>query len=284
VTPEFSPVKNLLLIASVKGITDGRDIVPIPKLGWSWSLNGNTTIKNNYFRSFKFPDFDDLYWVQNGMTGNADLKNEDGWGADFGAEFFVKDLLSINSTLYGEWTDNSIHWSNISGKWRPENYGIAAFLGWDNSLRLTIPFSPGFLEKPVLNISWLFQMSWLLTGDLAFEDDKRIPYMPVHTLGASLELPWKTTKKKLPGSFAVSGRFEGQRYADTANYRELAALFLLNFALNQKLNKNINIFGKVNNALNTRYFSYIEYPMPGISLTAGLRMEFEESPLTGRNY
>ncbi|MDR0473219.1 MAG: TonB-dependent receptor [Treponema sp.] len=269
---EYSPVKGLLLISSVKGITAGGDIVPVPKLGLSWAVNDNLTLKNNYFRSFKFPDFDDLYWVQAGFAGNPDLKNEDGWGADLIAEFAFKDL-QINSAIYGEWTKDSIHWNNSSLSWRPENYGAAAFLGWDNKLKFAMPFSSGPFAKPVLDLSWAFQLSWLLSGDLSFNDNKRIPYMPVHAFGAGLEIPWKS--KTGPGSLVISGRFESSRFTDTGNTIELPAHFLLNIIFNQEINNNINVFAKVNNTLNADYVSFAAYPMPGISLSLGMNMIFE---------
>ena len=275
-TGEYSPVKNLLLIASIKGMTDSRTIIPVPKLGLSWKINDSITLKNNYFRSFKFPDFDDLYWEESGYKGNPDLKNEDGWGADLGAEYILKDLLTINSVVYGTWTDDSIHWSNISGTWKPENYGAAVFFGWDNRIIVTLPFSFGPFEKPVLDLSWQFNISWLLTGSLTFKDNLRIPYMPLNKLGISLEVPWKTKTKELAGSFLVSGNFTGSRFADTQNNKKMNPYFLLNIIYNQKVHKNIGVFGKINNVLNTRYFSFNEYPMPGISLSIGINMIFDD--------
>ena len=275
ITPEYSPTKDLLLIASIKVMTDGQNIVPVPKIGAAWTVNNSLLLKNNYFRSFKFPDFDDLYWVQEGFMGNPDLANEDGWGADLSAEFSVNDLLYLDSTIYGQWTENSIHWSNASGTWRPENYGTGAFAGWDNRLKWTLPFSPGILEKPVLSLSWLFQLSWLLSGDLIFADNIRIPYMPMHTLGASLELPWISVNEKLPGSLVLSCHFKSSRYTNTGNTVKLDPCFLLNITYNQRLNEKLGLFGKINNALNTQYVSYADYPMPGISVTLGVNMNYE---------
>ncbi|MDR1804243.1 MAG: TonB-dependent receptor [Treponema sp.] len=272
VTPEYSPTKELLLVASIKVMTDGRNIIPVPKIGAAWTVNSSLVLKNNYFRGFKFPDFDDLYWVQEGFMGNPDLRNEDGWGADLSAEFSFDDLLNLDSTIYGQWTENSIHWSNASGTWRPENHGVGAFAGWDNKLKWTLPFSPGFLEKPVLNLSWLLQLSWLLSGDLSFGDNIRIPYMPMHTFGMSLELPWTSANKKLPGSLVVSVRFESSRYSNAANTVELEPCFLLNITYNQRLNENFGLFGKINNVLNTQYVSYADYPMSGVSITLGVNM------------
>jgi len=275
VTSEYTPVKKLLLIASIKGITDGQEVVPVPKLGLSWTVNDSVTLRNNYYRSFKFPDFNDLYWEQDGFRGNPNLKNEDGWGADLGADILVKDWFTVSSTFYGEWTNNSIHWDNSSGIWQPENSGVAAFFGSDNQLKFTLPFSPGPFEKPILSLSWLLQLSYLLSGDLTFADSVRIPYMPVHTFGVSLELPWKTGGKKLPGSLIISGRFESSRYADTANLIKLNQCFLLNINYSQKLNDNLAFYAKLNNALNANYVSFADYPMPGINLTLGVNMNFD---------
>jgi vitamin B12 transporter len=274
---EYEPVEQLLIILSVKGATDGANFIPVPKIGFAWRVTGSLTLKNNYFRSFKFPDFDDLYWVQAGFMGNPDLKNEDGWGADLQAEWRRGDLFSLNSSLYWEWTKDSIHWTNASGSWRPENISQGAFLGWDNRLGLTLPFSPGFLEKPLLSFSWQFQLSWLLGDTAAFTNAMRIPYMPMHIFAASLELPWKTGKD-LPGSLVISGRFESSRFADTSNIIKLDPYFILNLIVNQKINSNLTVFGNIRNAANAHYVSFADYPMPGITFTMGLRFNIDIPP------
>jgi vitamin B12 transporter len=270
---EYTPVRKFLVVVSVKGVTDGKSVIPVPKLGFAWRVNDSFTLKKNYFRSFKFPDFDDLYWVQSGYMGNPNLEPEDGWGADIQAEFTLKDLLKLNSSVYGEWTRDSIHWSNASGVWRPENISQGAFLGWDNRLDLAFPFSPGPLERPVLSVFWQFQLSWLLGNGLGFGDNVRIPYMPAHIFTTSLELPWKAGG--LPGSFTVSGRFESSRYADTGNNITLDPHFTLDLVFNQKVNKNAAVFGIVRNALNAHYVSFADYPMPGLTFTTGLRVDIQ---------
>jgi vitamin B12 transporter len=274
-TSEYEPVKKFLLVASVKGVTGGKSLIPVPKLGFVWAVSGGFTLKNNYFRSFKFPDFDDLYWVQAGFMGNPNLRPEDGWGADLSAEWKLKDLFKLNSSLYGEWTKDSIHWNNASGAWRPENISRGAFLGWDNRLDLTLPFSPGFLEKPVVSLSWQFLLSWLLGDTTGFADKLRIPYMPQHILGFSAVFPWRTGSPGREASLSVSGRYEGFRFADTGNLIRLDPYFLLNMTVNAGINKNITAFGSFGNILNTQYVSFAGYPMPGITFTLGLRMNYE---------
>ncbi|MDR1030539.1 MAG: TonB-dependent receptor, partial [Treponema sp.] len=125
-TGEFFPVKGFMLIASAKGVTDTKQAVAVPKLGFRWDIVPEFTLKNNYFRSFKFPDFDDLYYrsLDNNFVGNPDLKPEDGLGADLTGELTLNDWFSISSTLYGQWTEDSIHWIPTgSGRWSPQNIG-----------------------------------------------------------------------------------------------------------------------------------------------------------------
>ncbi|MDR0450645.1 MAG: TonB-dependent receptor [Treponema sp.] len=274
-TSEYKPAGKILLILSLKGVTDGRNLIPVPKLGLSWKPADSFTLKNNYFRSFKFPDFDDLYWVQSGYQGNPDLRPEDGWGADLSAEFDYRDWLSLNSALYGEWTKDSIHWNNASGFWQPENISEGFFLGLDNRIKLIFPALPLLREKPVFSVFWQFQPSWLLNSNTGFSDNIRIPYMPMHALGLSLELPWKAGSRGLPGSFILSGRFESARYADTANLVELEPHFILNADFNQELNRRLALFGTIHNIFNARYVSFADYPMPGFILTAGMRLRYK---------
>ncbi|MDR2370863.1 MAG: TonB-dependent receptor [Treponema sp.] len=270
-TVEVKPVKKFLIISSVKMILNGAEAVPVPKLGFLWTPNDSLTIKNNYFRSFKFPDFDDLYWVQGEYRGNPDLKPEDGWGADLTAAYLFGNYFNVESTVFIQETDNSIHWNSFTK--RPENAAQAVFFGWDSKIGFEIPVPFGPVKKIIPSLSYKFLLSYILagtTGDrMGFSSNIRIPYMPVHTAGLSLEIPWEK------GSLLVSGRYESLRYAGYTAAGNTGALdphFILNVSLNRKINKNLSAFAVLRNALNRQYESFAEYPMPGITAVLGLRM------------
>jgi vitamin B12 transporter len=267
---EVQPAERFLLIASLKGVANTRSAVPVPKLGFVWKPLEFFTLKNNYFRSFKYPDFDDLYWKQadGRYVGNPDLKPEDGWGADLGAEFHPK-WFSLGSVLYYSWINDSIHWVKSGGVWSPRNAGIATYVGLDTRLNFDIPLSNFFIKKVGLSLSYQYQLNWLLSGDFDYSNGMRIPYMPMHTFGASADFPWET------GSLLISGHYESLRYADTTNLLELDPYFLLNVTVNQKIGGNFTAFMIARNLLNTLYTSFAEYPMPGITLTLGIRINFE---------
>jgi vitamin B12 transporter len=259
-----------MVIASLKGVTDTNRIVVVPKLGFRWEISPSFVLKNNYFRSFKFPDFDDLYYrsLDNMFVGNPNLKPEDGFGADLTGEFAPNDRFTAGATIYGQWTKDSIHWVKGSGgRWSPENIGSARFIGLDARPSLTLPVNRAGLERITLGASYQFQLSWLLSGDLRMADGYRIPYMPTHIIGASVDVSWTG------GSLLLSAHYETTRYADTLNQIRLDPYCVLHATCNQSIGKNLTAFASLRNILNAHYESFAGDYMPGISLTAGIRME-----------
>jgi vitamin B12 transporter len=279
-TAEYAPHPKLLLVSSVKAVFRDAAAIPVPKFGLAWHVHEALTLKNNYYRSFKFPGFDALYWNQPGYYGNPGLKPEDGWGGDLSAQFRRKDWLHLESSFFAQWIENSIHWSNKSGSWRPENIAEAAFFGWDSRLRLEIPLPFSGAGKLIPSLSYKYLLSYVVTSaggeHLGFSAGIRIPYAPVHTLGFSLEIPWKS------GSLLLSGHYESLRYdsytvTPTAamNAKKLEPVFLLNAGLNQRIGRHLRAFITLRNLLNKSYQSFYDYHMPGLTLTVGMRMDVE---------
>jgi vitamin B12 transporter len=273
VTGEFSPVKGFMITASLKGVTDTKRGAAVPKLGFRWEAAPGFTLKNNYFRSFKFPGFDDLYYrsLDNMFVGNPELKPEDGLGADLTGEFAPEGIFGMNVTVYAQWTEDSIHWvKSAGGRWSPENTGAAWIAGADVRPVLTLPFAAGGpVQRLKLGLTWQFQLNWLLSGSLSFADGYRIPYMPTHIVGGSVDLQWRT------GSLLLSAHYETTRYADTSNQMALAPYCIVHATCNQGIGRYFTAFASLRNILNARYESFAGYHMPGISLTVGLRMNFE---------
>jgi len=270
-TGEYKILKKLLLIGSVKGATDTKQTVAVPKLGLSWQAHPLFTLKNNYFRSFKFPDFDDLYYrsLDNIFVGNPNLKPEDGWGADLIGELTLEKYFSFVSTVFWQYTTDSIHWVKTQGgRWSPENVGTAYFTGADFRPVFTLPLDKGNFTSLKIGANYQFQFSWLMNGDLDFENSFRIPYMPTHIIGGNIDLAWKT------GSFMISAHYESTRYADTMNQMPLDPHCVVHATVNQNAGKNLTFFASLRNILNAQYESFASYYMPGVSLVIGARSKF----------
>lgn len=268
VTAEWKPLKSLFLVANVKLSTDTKEAVPVPKIGLRWQVHNNFALKNNYFRSFKFPDFDDLYYrsLDSVFVGNPNLKPEDGWGADLIGELLLGELFSLDSSLYGQYTTDSIHWvKSAGGRWSPENVGTAWFFGFDIRPKLTLKINKAGINTLSIGASYQLQYSWLLNGNLNFYNSFRIPYMPTHIAGGSLDIAWKG------GSFFIQAHYESTRYADTLNEMPLASYCIVHATLNQDIGKHFTTFLSLRNITNAHYESFASYHMPGISFTAGVR-------------
>jgi vitamin B12 transporter len=271
ITGEYKLLENLLLAVSVKTVTDTKQVAAVPKLGLSWQANSFFSLKNNYFRSFKFPDFDDLYYrsMDNVFAGNPNLKPEDGWGADLTGELQSEKYFSVVSTVFWQWAADSIHWiKSQGGRWSPENVGTTCFTGADFRPVFTLPLDKGNFTSLKIGVNYQFQFSWLLNNDLDFENSFRIPYMPTHIIGGTVDLAWKT------GSVVVSAHYESTRYADTMNQMALEPHCVVHATVNQKTGKHLTFFASLRNILNTQYESFAGYYMPGISLVCGVRAKF----------
>jgi outer membrane cobalamin receptor len=266
---EWQALERILLSPSLKTVFSGGKAAVIPKLGILIYVTDSLAIRNNYFRSFKFPDFEELYWSGGGGYGNPNLLPEDGLGADLGMTWRITELIRLESAFFGQWLKNSIHWyQGGAGVWQPENVGEAAFFGLDSKVSFEIPVN-GILEKIKLAVSYQYLRSYLLSFGYDFSSDRRIPYNPEHTIGGSLDIFWKT------GSLLVSGHYEGIRFHDRENFTVLKPYLLLNATINKTITKNILAFGSLKNILNQSYESFYGYPMPGINLILGMKLNLE---------
>jgi vitamin B12 transporter len=271
-TSELTPWEKWMFIASVKGVTDTKKVVAVPKIGFLWKASPHFSLKNNYFRSFKFPDFDDLYYrsLDSMFVGNPNLKPEDGLGADLTGEVKVNDKFGVNTTVFTQWTEDSIHWvKSAGGRWSPENIGTAFFIGFDIRPTLTLPINKGTFESIKLGASYQFQYSWLLSGNLSFTNSYRIPYMPTHIIGGSADLQWET------GSLVLNVHYETTRYADTLNEMPMDPHCTMHLTYNQEIGNYFTAFASLRNILNAHYESFAGYYMPGISLTVGGRVTYK---------
>ena len=264
---------QFLIVPSVKAVaTSGgtTEVAAIPKLGFLWNISDNFTVRNNYFRSFKFPDLEALYWIGGGGFGNPDLRPQDGWGTDLGTTWIPNRRFRMENVFFAQWTRNSIHWfPGSAGIWRPENVGEAAFFGLNSRVSLEVPVSVGPVRRVVTSLSHQYLLSYLLSYGHTFSSSMRIPYSPEHTVGVSLDIPWET------GSLVVSGHFESRRFHDISNLTVLPPHFLLNAAYTRQIGGNFSVFASLRNILNQRYESFYNYPMPGITLTVGVRLDLE---------
>ncbi len=80
---------------------NGRAPAWVPRLGFLWSPINEVSLRGNMGRTFRDPSFDELYFEGSGISGDPDLRAEDGLGGDLGLRWKRRGSLSLQSDLIG---------------------------------------------------------------------------------------------------------------------------------------------------------------------------------------
>ncbi len=245
----------------VKIDAEAAALVPVPIMHIGKSFGSGRELQFSAARLWKEPDLNDLYWTADAFArGNPDLSDEQGWTANLTFRHGRENKYNAEHSLYGTWYSNAILWQVDNSVWQPDNAGEAVYLGMDN--RLTFKNTDG----PELTVSHALLLTRLLSGELTFADGKQMPYQPTHTLSLSLSdtvsiLNWN-----------LKTRYESRRYISTANVTALPPVFLLDAGLSVKISNTLEWYLDGRNLFGESYQLMDGYPMPGLSLTAGIKL------------
>jgi vitamin B12 transporter len=231
-------------------------------LGAAYGLGDGKTLKINLSRAYRVPSFNDLYWPKiAGAEGNPGLRPENAVEANLGYER-RGDGLAYDVVAYARYSRDVILWQpGEDGIWRPSNYGDALYPGIEQELRADL--APGLSAS----INYTFLYSFVLSGDLAFSDDKRLPMTPMHSMKAVL------SGKSDRLSWSATGAFASLRYLKTANAAYLPAYFTLDLFARWKASDGMSIYAGADNLFDEQYAIIEGYPMPGTKLRVGLELE-----------
>lgn len=232
-----------------------------PKLG----LGLKTPVADIFidgYRMVQFPNMDDLYWDDGIYKGNPDLIPESGWGGDLSVNFH-NDVLPLSLSVFSNYYENKIQWSSETNS--PQNIASAFYFGVD------FRFQKSFWEERLLiNGSGEYLYTKLLDKS-QITYGKKIMFTPdfVASLSAALKLN--------DFNFVIDGSYVGKRYISNLNIYYLEPYFLLNASAQMKIECdkfNLTPYLRLDNILNWDYESVPDYPMPGISGTLGIKIQF----------
>ena len=229
----------------------------IPKAGVTAEFSHIDLILDAY-RMVQFPNMDDLYWNGSGFHGNPDLKPETGWGADFSVNvhhFFVPFSLCVFSNYYA----NKIQWNLSSGQ--PENLASAFYLGVDFSAQKTL------FDFITIKLSAEYLYNRLLDSSNQLTYGKRIMWTPDLTASVNVAFNFSLFNWNIDASYT------GKRYTSNLNLFSMDPYVLLNSSLEFTKIKWFTPYIRAENILNTDYEAAENYPMPGISLTIGVKFQ-----------
>ena len=107
---------------------------------------------------------------------------------------------------------------------------------------------------------------------LLAKDDKThkyLTYQPKHK--ASLSLNYKG---KAGLNAGLEGQFVDRSFDNAVNSRYVKRYYVVGLRVSQEINDEINIFIKIDNLLNKKYQIRRGYPLPGLSVTSGIKLKF----------
>lgn len=229
-----------------------------PSLSLLYKLKGEARFHFLIARSFRAPTFNDLYWPATGAEeGNPNLQPEKGVTFELGIEKEFSKFFKIGLTYFRSDYDKLIKWQQDPIIFRPKNIDAATIQGIEQEVSI----SP--LDYLDIKMSYVY---------LRAKDDKThkfLTYQPNHK--ASLSLNYKG---KAGFNVALEGQFVNRSFDNAANSRYVKRYYVLGLRVSQKLNDKTSIFINIDNLLNKKYQIRRGYPLPGLSVASGIKLEF----------
>jgi len=229
-----------------------------PSFSFLYALSRKNKLHGLASRAFRAPTFNDLYWPDEGyQKGNPSLKPETAVNFELGLESKFNEHYVTDLTYYRSNYKELINWAEAAGVWSPENIGSAAIDGieFDNKIYLT--------EKLEFGLGYTF----LKAKDA--KTHKYLIYQPKNKVDLSF-------KYKGPNGFLfdLKGQFTDRRFHDPSNTIFVKRFFIFGIGASKKFNRGPTCFVSIDNLLNRKYQIRRDYPLPGFSLTGGLKIDF----------
>ena len=231
-----------------------------PSLDLLYKFNDAIKFHGLISRSFRAPTFNDLYWPNDGMgEGNPNLKPEKGVTGELGVESRINKYITSGLTYYRSDYKQLIQWSawSLLQVSRPVNVASAVIQGieFENKIFIT--------ENIELGVDY----SFLIAKDT--QTHKYLVYQPEQKIDSSLKY---NDHNGL--TVELKGQFTGIRYGDAGNDTKVKSFYVFGLSVAKKFKSGITCFGYIDNLLNRKYQVQDGYPMPGFSLTGGIKAEF----------
>lgn len=238
-----------------------------PRISMNYKVSPKTNLYASYSKVFNAPRLDDLYYNDQFMPGNPDLKPEKGKTYTIGLNQKFDNTLEGQINYFSSQLDDAIGWAadptDPNGyTWRPYNAEKAKIRGIDLNLTKKasayLSLFTGYEYKKIEELQ---------SGSNEYKRNTNFP-LGTYKLGLSYNkdrVSFNLNGKRVYGQDAT--KFTGRKY------------WLWDAALNIKIKENSKIFLKVNNLTNSSYEeiagskSYY-YPCPGRSYLLGIDYTF----------
>jgi len=257
VEQKMRPIEKLIVVVATSVYnydTFGWNVAP--GIDAAYLLSPSTRVFGSFGSSFRAPSFTELYYTSTVEEGNVDLKPEEAYSYEAGAEF-LSPAFSLRGSVFYRDARNVIDWVKTSAsqpKATATNITDVSTVGTE----LGIVYTPGIFNESLrfeVNYTWLdieksavvYESRYVLNNlkhQLIGKLFHTVPYVPNATLG------WV-------------GRFE-QRVTTGEH-------FIADLRVNYTLGA-VGFSLQANNLFNKSYNDFNGLPLPGRWITAGLSL------------
>lgn len=243
---------------------------PLFGAGFQYQINDDINFYANYTEGFRAVHFNDIRVENPNIAVDPDIKDSDGYNADFGFRGQVKDLFIFDvNAFYLAYNDKigivtreingepTLFRTNVSNQ---RNAGVESLIEV-NLLKAISPSSPVSLS---MFASYAYVNSEYLTGEF---EGNRAEFAPEHLLKAGVN--YRTDHF----SITLNYNYTGDQYSDanntertvTGNQGYIPSYNVFDLSANWDV-KNYTFGIGINNLMNTKYFTRraTSYPGPGV--------------------
>lgn len=231
-----------------------------PSLTFLGEISDHIKCHGLFARSFRAPTFNDLYWPDEGWAkGNPNATPEKGFTGEFGIKTDINKYFTVDITYYRNAFNDLINWApNADGTiWQPSNINSALIDGieFENSITL--------FDNLFIRIGYTYMSA--IDNKL----HKHLIYQPKQKLDFSIRL-----KEADDYMIEFKGQYTGVRFHDPANNTKVKPFLTLGFNASKQFKNGLTFFVSMDNLIGKEYQVIKDYPVPGFSLTSGVKMEF----------
>lgn len=232
----------------------------------AYAFNENFRVFADANSAVRLPTFTDLYYKSATQLANPDLKPEKSQTIELGTKI-RQSSWKLDATVYYRMGQNVIDWVKLPTEtvWQSKNMTSVNALGVDMSFEYY--FHQSLITKAGLAYSYLKMDKSADNYDSKYVLDylrNKIMITLDHSIWEKLSASWKF------GYFDRAGNF--------TDVNKVLVSFTPYTTLDCRLiwsAKQVDIFGDVNNILNTTYADYGGLKQPGINFTVGIRKRLE---------
>ena len=221
-----------------------------PHIGIFYKFNKKVKVKSNLGRSYRIPNFSELYLNQGLIIGNVDLKSERAWHYDIGLTFKIGKIKGEASYFYENLKD-AIQFVLISGfRFKPLNVSRANISGLEFGGQININ------KYLLISLGYTYLKAIDKTGK-PNQDGNQLVGRPKHKLDLSCDFCFNKGK-----IFLDFGLLSGN-YLTQANTKLLPRRASIDLGAVFEIKRNISFGVDIKNILNRYDYDIRGFPLPG---------------------